>query len=67
MITVDTAEEMERSLNSRTAMIYLSAGGATLSGPLSLENVARMAKPLNIPILVDAAAEKVSGWLSPKE
>jgi D-glucosaminate-6-phosphate ammonia-lyase len=57
MITIDTAEEMERALSARTAMIYLSAGGATLSGPLSLENVARMAKPWNIPILVDAAAE----------
>ena len=33
-------------------MIYLSA-----SGPLALENVARMAKPRDIPILVDAAAE----------
>ena len=54
MITVETAEELERALSSRTAMIYLSAGG---SGPLSLENVARMAKPGDIPILVDAAAE----------
>src|SRR3982751_637683 len=42
MITVETAEELERALSSRTAMIYLSAGG---SGPLSLENVAKMAKP----------------------
>jgi hypothetical protein len=54
MITVETAEELERALSSRTAMIYLSAGG---SGPLSLENVAAMAKPRDIPILVDAAAE----------
>ena len=54
MITVETAEELERALSSRTAMIYLSAGG---SGPLGLENVARMAKPREIPILVDAAAE----------
>ncbi len=57
MITVDTAEEFERALSKRTAMIYLSAGNATASGPLSLENVARMARPLSIPILVDAAAE----------
>ncbi|MBI2690230.1 MAG: aminotransferase class V-fold PLP-dependent enzyme [Acidobacteria bacterium] len=54
MITVETAEELERALSPRTAMIYLSAGG---SGPLALENVARMAKPHDIPILVDAAAE----------
>src|SRR5436305_158619 len=57
MITVDTAEEFERALSPHTAMIYLSAGRATTDGPLSLVNVARMAKPLNIPILVDAAAE----------
>jgi seryl-tRNA(Sec) selenium transferase len=54
MITVETMEEFERALSSRTAMIYLSAGG---SGELSLENVARVAKPRGIPILVDAAAE----------
>jgi uncharacterized pyridoxal phosphate-dependent enzyme len=57
MITVDTAEELERALSSKTAMIYLSAGGATNTGPLSLENVAKMAKSRDIPILVDAAAE----------
>jgi seryl-tRNA(Sec) selenium transferase len=57
VIVIDTAQEMENALNSRTAMIYLSAGGPTLSGPLSLEEVAKMAKPRNIPILVDAAAE----------
>jgi hypothetical protein len=54
---VDTAEELQNALNPRTAMIYLSAGGPSTSGPLALENVAKMAKPRNIPILVDAAAE----------
>jgi seryl-tRNA(Sec) selenium transferase len=54
MITVETAEELERALSPRTAMIYLSAGG---SGPLAIENIARMAKSRDIPILVDAAAE----------
>ena len=57
MITVDTFEELERALNPRTAMIYLSAGGPSTSGPLSLENIAKIAKPRDIPILVDAAAE----------
>jgi D-glucosaminate-6-phosphate ammonia-lyase len=57
MITVDTAEELERALSARTAMIYLSADADLVDGPLSLPNVARMAKPLNIPVLVDAAAE----------
>ncbi|HYM13341.1 MAG TPA: PLP-dependent transferase, partial [Bryobacterales bacterium] len=60
IIMVDTAEELQNALNPRTAMIYLSAGGPSVSGPLSLENVARMAKPRNIPILVDAAAENLT-------
>jgi uncharacterized pyridoxal phosphate-dependent enzyme len=60
VITVDTAEELENALSSRTAMIYLTAGGPSLSGPLSLEAVAKMAKPKNIPILVDAAAENLT-------
>lgn len=57
MITVSTEEEFRAAMSKRTAMIYLSAGRATEAGPLSLENVARMAKPWGIPILVDAAAE----------
>jgi D-glucosaminate-6-phosphate ammonia-lyase len=57
IIMVDSAQELEDALSPRTAMIYLSAGGPSLSGPLSLEAVAKIAKPRNIPILVDAAAE----------
>src|SRR5207248_11246587 len=57
MITVDTPEEFDNALGPRTAMIYLTSGGPASSGPLSLENVARIAKPKNIPILIDAAAE----------
>src|SRR4051812_31307673 len=60
VITVDTAEELENALSARTAMIYLTAGGPSLTGPLSLEAVAKMAKPKNIPILVDAAAENLT-------
>jgi len=60
VIMADTAEELTSVLNPRTAMIYLSAGGPSTSGPLSLENVAKIAKPHNIPILVDAAAENLT-------
>src|SRR5688572_6129491 len=49
IIMVDTAEELANALNPRTAMIYLSAGGPSTAGPLALENVAKMAKPRNIP------------------
>jgi L-seryl-tRNA(Ser) seleniumtransferase len=57
MITVETLEELENALNARTAMIYLLADAGPSSGPLALEAVAAVAKPRNIPILVDAAAE----------
>jgi len=56
VITVDTPEELERAINPRTAMIYITSGGQP-SNPLSLEAVAKIAQPKNIPILCDAAAE----------
>ncbi len=58
VITVDTVEEFQNAINARTAMIYIMAYSGSDSGqPLSLEEIAKMAKPKNIPILVDAAAE----------
>ncbi|MDR2888115.1 MAG: hypothetical protein LBV26_09010 [Bacteroidales bacterium] len=61
IITVDTPEEMERAIGPRTAMLYLMANNEVpADGPFSLEQLARMAKPLNIPILVDAAAEDLT-------
>lgn len=58
LITVDTMEELKNSISSRTAMIYLfSAPEGYDNGPLSIDNVAAVAKEKNIPILVDAAAE----------
>ncbi|HXA04255.1 MAG TPA: hypothetical protein VNY30_05430 [Bryobacteraceae bacterium] len=60
LIVVDSAEELADALSPRTAMIYLTAGGPSVSGPLSLENVAGLAKPRDIPILVDAAAENLT-------
>lgn len=58
IITVETAEEMSKAINERTAMIYLMSGRQSDKGqPLSLEVIADLAKPRNIPVLVDAAAE----------
>ena len=58
IINVETLEEFENALNSKTAMIYMMAFGEAQSDePLTLEKVAAIAKPKNIPILVDAAAE----------
>lgn len=58
IIMVETPEELQAAINSRTAMIYLMADNDSEKGkPLSLEAVARIAQPKSIPILVDAAAE----------
>ena len=58
VITVNSAEELENAINSRTALIYIMADDDSDEGkPLSLEVIAGIAKPKNIPILVDAAAE----------
>lgn len=61
LVMVDTAEEMERAINPRTAMIYVVTGPATDAGqPLSLEVIAEIARPREIPILADAAAENLT-------
>jgi D-glucosaminate-6-phosphate ammonia-lyase len=60
IITIDTQEELEHAINPRTAMIYLMAGDPAATGPLSLEAIAKVAKPKKIPILVDAAAETLT-------
>jgi seryl-tRNA(Sec) selenium transferase len=57
MINVETVEEFESALSSRTAMIYVSASSKE---PLSVETIVRIAKPKNIPVLVDAAAEDLT-------
>jgi len=57
LVTVKTIEELENAITSRTAMIYIMAEEESMSGPLSTEAIAKIAKPKNIPILVDAAAE----------
>jgi uncharacterized pyridoxal phosphate-dependent enzyme len=58
LITVDTMEELKSAISSRTAMIYLfSAPKDYDNGPLSIENIAAVAREKKIPILVDAAAE----------
>jgi seryl-tRNA(Sec) selenium transferase len=56
IIRVETIEELKDALGPKTAMIKLS-GGNLVPGPMSLEVIAAIAKPLNIPILADAAAE----------
>ncbi|MBR9999174.1 MAG: selenocysteine synthase [Cyclobacteriaceae bacterium] len=61
VITVDTPEEMKKAINERTAMIYVLACSHSQPGqPFSLEVIAGMAGPLDIPVLLDAAAEDLT-------
>jgi uncharacterized pyridoxal phosphate-dependent enzyme len=61
VITVDSPEEMREAINPRTAMIYIMTGDDNETGkPLSLEVISEIAKPKNIPVLADAAAEDLS-------
>jgi uncharacterized pyridoxal phosphate-dependent enzyme len=57
MITVENRSELEEAFSPRTAMILVLAGSRSMDGPLSLKEIASLAKPRGVPILVDAAAE----------
>ena len=62
IVHVNTPEELEKAINPRTAMIYIRStdSEAATGKPLSLESIARIAKPHKVPILVDAAAENLT-------
>lgn len=57
IVTVDTPEELANAINPRTAMIYVTANSRA---PLSVDAIAKIAKPRNIPILVDAAGHSLT-------
>jgi len=60
IITVDSIEELTSAINPKTAMIYLMAQDESMKGPMSLEVIAKIAGPKNIPVMVDAAAEDLT-------
>jgi uncharacterized pyridoxal phosphate-dependent enzyme len=57
VVEVATYDELVAALGPRTAMVMVLAGRGSEEGPLSLRRIAEVARPLGIPILVDAAAE----------
>lgn len=57
IIEVDNAQELEAAIGPRTAMIYIFAGPRADAGPPSFEEIARIARQKNVPVLTDAAAE----------
>jgi uncharacterized pyridoxal phosphate-dependent enzyme len=56
MIEVDDPSKLASAFNERTAMAYILAGPGD-DGPLGTAAVAAAAKPHNVPVFVDAAAE----------
>jgi len=57
MIEVETIEDLKAAIRPSTAMIMVLTGSRSENGPLSLREIAAVAKPAGIPILADAAAE----------
>ncbi|MEX1241722.1 MAG: selenocysteine synthase [Cyclobacteriaceae bacterium] len=59
MIEVNSREELGAAMGPRTAMVLVLAGSRSADGPLSLSEISSVARPLRIPVLVDAAAEEL--------
>jgi D-glucosaminate-6-phosphate ammonia-lyase len=60
IITVDTLQELQDALNDRTAMVYFLSDGSGDESHFTVEAIAKMTRPKNIPLLVDAAAEDLT-------
>lgn len=60
IVEVNTAEELEAAFNAQTAMVLILSCPAAEKGPLSIANVAPVAKRHRVPLLVNAAAEKLT-------
>jgi uncharacterized pyridoxal phosphate-dependent enzyme len=57
MVTVEDRDQLVAALGPHTAMILVLAGSKSMEGPLSIKAMSELAKPLGVPIMVDAAAE----------
>jgi uncharacterized pyridoxal phosphate-dependent enzyme len=67
LVEVEYKEQLERAINGKTAMIYFLVADKHFGkyrdqpdapgGKVSLEEVISLAKPVRVPVLVDAAAE----------
>lgn len=57
ILEANTPDELRLTIGPRTAMIYVFANDRNETGPMSLEAIAAIARPLGVPIMVDAAAE----------
>jgi hypothetical protein len=60
VIEVDSIEQVESSINPRTALIMIMSSPHTESGPMGTESICKTARPKNVPVIVDAAAEDLT-------
>jgi uncharacterized pyridoxal phosphate-dependent enzyme len=59
IVEVDTREQLDAALGPGTALVMVLAGRRSEQGPLSLGEIASLAAPRGVPILVDAAADEL--------
>jgi uncharacterized pyridoxal phosphate-dependent enzyme len=59
IVEVDSRAELEAALGPRSALVMVLAGRRSDEGPLSLAEIASLAGPRGVPILVDAAADEI--------
>ncbi len=59
VIEVDSRADLEAALGPRTALVMVLAGNRSEQGPLSLREIASLAAPHRVPVLVDAAADEL--------
>ena len=60
IIEVDSLEALEHAIGPRTALIYIRPNAENEKGPMPTDAIAKIAKPHNVPVLVDAAAEALT-------
>lgn len=60
VIEVETIEQVESSINPKTALIMIMSSPHTESGPMGTESICKVARAKNVPVIVDAAAEELT-------
>ncbi|HYU77961.1 MAG TPA: hypothetical protein VEK56_03190, partial [Vicinamibacterales bacterium] len=60
IIEVDTMDALQFAIGPKTALIYIRPNAENEKGPMPTEAIAKVAKPHNVPVLVDAAAEALT-------
>ena len=60
IVEVGSSDQLESAINPKTAMIMIMASPRCESGPMSTENICKIARAKGIPVIVDAAAENLT-------